>query len=170
MDLKRICTLYCVCNFSHKIHVDPSMLNQAYYTDVPDCLRDMNGWCSPFYVGCFTYEKMFEYRLHIFRFCFVYVSRNLDVIFDLDLDFETHIKNIIKTYFYHLNIAKVQPFLAQADTERLMHAFITSRLDYCITRFCLVYQKKPLVNYKQYRMQQRESSLKQDGERTSHQY
>jgi len=25
----------------------------------------------------------------------------------------------------------VQPFLAQADTERLMHEFITSRLDYC---------------------------------------
>ena len=56
----------------------------------------------------------------------------LGVIFDSDLNFETHIKNIIKTYFYHLrNIAKVQPFLAQADTERLMHAFITSRLDYC---------------------------------------
>ncbi|MCI5136711.1 MAG: hypothetical protein D3920_16960 [Candidatus Electrothrix sp. AW2] len=59
-------------------------------------------------------------------------ARNLGVILDSDLNFETHIKNIIKTSFYHLrNIAKVQPFLAQADTERLMHAFITSRLDYC---------------------------------------
>ena len=51
--------------------------------------------------------------------------------FDSDLNFETHIKNIIQTSFYHLkNTAKVQPFLSQADTERLMHAFITSRLDY----------------------------------------
>src|SRR4029434_542678 len=59
-------------------------------------------------------------------------ARNLGVIFDSDLNFESHIKNIIKTSFYHLrNIAKVQPFLAQADTERLMHALITSRLDYC---------------------------------------
>src|SRR4029434_4279009 len=59
-------------------------------------------------------------------------ARNLGVILDSDLNFETHIKNIIKTSFYHLrNIAKVQPFLAQADTERLMHAFITSRPDYC---------------------------------------
>src|SRR4029434_4984512 len=49
-------------------------------------------------------------------------ARNLGVILDSDLNFETHIKNIIKTSFYHLrNIAKVQPFLAQADTERLMH-------------------------------------------------
>ena len=45
-------------------------------------------------------------------------ARNLGVIFDSDLNFETHIKNMIKISFYHLrNIAKVQPFLAQADTK-----------------------------------------------------
>ena len=45
-------------------------------------------------------------------------ARNLGVILDSDLNFETHIKNIIKTPFYHLrNIAKVQPFLAQADRK-----------------------------------------------------
>ena len=61
-------------------------------------------------------------------------ARNLGVILGviLDQNFETHIKNIIKTSFYHLsNIKKVQKFLSQAGTERLMHAFITSRLDYC---------------------------------------
>jgi hypothetical protein len=30
-----------------------------------------------------------------------------------------------------MNIAKVRPFLSQADTARLIYAFITSRLDYC---------------------------------------
>ena len=61
-----------------------------------------------------------------------YQARNLGVIFDADLNLENHIKKIIKRSFHHLrNIAKVQPFLSQADTERLMHAFITSRLDYC---------------------------------------
>ena len=46
-----------------------------------------------------------------------------------DFNFENHIKNI--TSFYHLrNIATVTPCLSQGDTERLMHAFITSRLDY----------------------------------------
>ena len=37
-----------------------------------------------------------------------------------------------KIAFYHLrNIAKVRLFLSLADTEKLIHAFITSRLDYC---------------------------------------
>ncbi len=37
-----------------------------------------------------------------------------------------------KNGFYHLkNIAKVRPFLSQANTETLIHAFITCRIDYC---------------------------------------
>jgi hypothetical protein len=43
---------------------------------------------------------------------------------------ESHIRNVTKIAFYHLrNIAKMRPFLS--DTERLIHAFITSRLDFC---------------------------------------
>ena len=58
--------------------------------------------------------------------------KNLGVIFDSDLSFETHIRNIIKKVFYQLkDIARVQPFLSQANTETLMHAFITCRIDYC---------------------------------------
>ena len=54
------------------------------------------------------------------------------VILDSELNFKSHIRNVTKIGFYDLrNIAKVQPFLSQADTERLIHAFITSRLDYC---------------------------------------
>lgn len=34
--------------------------------------------------------------------------------------------------FYHLhNVAKVHHFLSQSDGERLLHVFISSRLDYC---------------------------------------
>ena len=45
---------------------------------------------------------------------------------------EAHIRNVTKLSFYHLrNISKVKPFLSQSDTERLMHCFISSRLDYC---------------------------------------
>ena len=58
--------------------------------------------------------------------------RNLGVIFDSELNFIPHIKNLTKIGFYHLkNIARVRPFLSQASTEVLMHAFISSRLDYC---------------------------------------
>ena len=53
---------------------------------------------------------------------------NLGVI----TDSECHIRNMTKVSFYHLrNIARVRPFLFQIDTEKLTHAFISSRLDYC---------------------------------------
>ena len=58
--------------------------------------------------------------------------RNLGVIFDQDMSFNAHIKQICKTDFFHLcNISKVRNILSQSDAEKLVHAFITSRLDYC---------------------------------------
>ena len=58
--------------------------------------------------------------------------KNLGVIFDSELTFIPHIKNITKIGFYHLkNIARIRPVLSRANTEILMHAFISSRLDYC---------------------------------------
>uniref|UniRef100_A0A3B3I2H5 Reverse transcriptase domain-containing protein n=1 Tax=Oryzias latipes TaxID=8090 RepID=A0A3B3I2H5_ORYLA len=58
--------------------------------------------------------------------------RNLGVLFDSELNFTPHIRNVVKIGFYHLkNIARVRPFLSLASTEVLMHAFIFSRLDYC---------------------------------------
>ena len=61
---------------------------------------------------------------------------NLGVILDADLTFQRHISNISKTAFYHLrNISKVRCFLSQSDSEMLVHAFISSRLDYCNALF-----------------------------------
>ena len=57
--------------------------------------------------------------------------QNLGVIFDSELSFIPHIKNISKIGFNHLkNIARVHPFLSQASTEVLMHAFISCCVDY----------------------------------------
>ncbi len=62
--------------------------------------------------------------------------RNLGVIFDGDLNFQKHISCISKTAFYHLrNISKVRSLLSVSDSERLVHAFISSRLDYCNALF-----------------------------------
>jgi len=62
--------------------------------------------------------------------------RNLGVIFDPQLRFESHIKHISKTAFYHLrNAARLEPFLSFADSESLIHAFIIARLDYCNALF-----------------------------------
>nr|XP_033957654.1 uncharacterized protein LOC117460383 [Pseudochaenichthys georgianus] len=58
--------------------------------------------------------------------------RNLGVIFDQDLSFNAHIKSISRTAYFHLrNIAKIRHILPQNDAEKLVHAFVTSRLDYC---------------------------------------
>ncbi len=54
------------------------------------------------------------------------------VILDSNLSFENHISHVTKTAFFHLrNIAKLQNKLTVSDAERLVHAFMTSRLDYC---------------------------------------
>uniref|UniRef100_A0A3Q3NKS8 Uncharacterized protein n=1 Tax=Mastacembelus armatus TaxID=205130 RepID=A0A3Q3NKS8_9TELE len=58
--------------------------------------------------------------------------RNLGVIMDSDLNFNSHIKSITSSAFYHLkNIARIKGSMSKPDLERLIHAFISSRLDYC---------------------------------------
>ncbi|KAL1281377.1 hypothetical protein QQF64_000180, partial [Cirrhinus molitorella] len=58
--------------------------------------------------------------------------RNLGVLFDSNLSFEHHISSICKTAFFHLkNIAKLRPMLSKSNAEILIHAFMTSRIDYC---------------------------------------
>uniref|UniRef100_A0A673Y0T8 Reverse transcriptase domain-containing protein n=1 Tax=Salmo trutta TaxID=8032 RepID=A0A673Y0T8_SALTR len=58
--------------------------------------------------------------------------KDLGVTLDPDLSFEEHIKTASRTAFFHLrNIAKIRNFLSKNDAEKLIHAFVTSRLDYC---------------------------------------
>ena len=60
----------------------------------------------------------------------------LGVTLDVDLNFKKHISNTSKTAFYHLrNISKIRCLLTQSDSEKLIHAFISSRLDYCNSIF-----------------------------------
>lgn len=60
--------------------------------------------------------------------------KNLNVVFNSDLSFvplSSLVRNITKSAFYHLkNIARVRPFLSLANTETLIHAFITCRIYY----------------------------------------
>uniref|UniRef100_A0A8C1CZ15 Reverse transcriptase domain-containing protein n=1 Tax=Cyprinus carpio carpio TaxID=630221 RepID=A0A8C1CZ15_CYPCA len=58
--------------------------------------------------------------------------RNLGVLFDSNLSLESHVSSICKTAFFHLkNISKLRPMLSMSNAEMLIHAFMTSRLDYC---------------------------------------
>ena len=61
---------------------------------------------------------------------------NLGVTFDPHLTFENHIKQLCKKAFFHLrNISRLRPSLTFADAEKLVHAFVSSRLDYCNSLF-----------------------------------
>ncbi|XP_061896157.1 uncharacterized protein LOC133645328 isoform X1 [Entelurus aequoreus] len=56
--------------------------------------------------------------------------RNLGVILDNKLSFQHRVNHITRTAFFHLqNIARLRPSFSAAET--LIHAFITSTLDYC---------------------------------------
>ncbi|KAK5893970.1 hypothetical protein CesoFtcFv8_010712 [Champsocephalus esox] len=59
-------------------------------------------------------------------------ARNLGVILDSTLSYHSHVKSVTKPAFYHLrNIARLRPSLSESVAETLVHAFVTTRLDYC---------------------------------------
>ncbi len=72
-------------------------------------------------------------------YCYLLYSQNLGVILDSNLSYfhsylenQNHISNVTKTAFCHLrNIVKLRNILPVSDAEKLVHAFMTSRLDYC---------------------------------------
>ncbi len=68
--------------------------------------------------------------------------RNLGVIFDRAICFNSHVKFVVIHVFFHLR---------NIEMEMLVHAFISSRLDYCNVLYtCL---NKSSLEYKLYRMQ-----------------
>ena len=57
--------------------------------------------------------------------------RNIGALFDADLTMEDHVKKTCQTCYFHLrNIGKIRKFLNKEATESLVHALITSRLDW----------------------------------------
>ncbi len=58
--------------------------------------------------------------------------KNLGVILETGLSFSSHVKAVTKSTYYHLkDIARIRFFVSSQDLEKLVHAFITSRVDYC---------------------------------------
>lgn len=55
----------------------------------------------------------------------------MSAIFDPQLSFESDVSHIDKTSYYHLgSITRLRQLLSQQDAELLIHAFITTRLNY----------------------------------------
>ena len=58
--------------------------------------------------------------------------RNIGVWFDKTLLMKKHVNSVCKTAFYQLrHLATIRRFLSYQHFEILIHAFVTSRLDYC---------------------------------------
>ena len=59
-------------------------------------------------------------------------ARNLGAWFNSYMGMATHISKTCSSAFYYLyNIRHIRKYLSKEHTEQLIHAFITSRLDYC---------------------------------------
>ena len=58
--------------------------------------------------------------------------RNLGVLFDSTCSLEKHVNNICKGAYHQIrNIRMVRKYLDVESTKTLVHAYVTSRLDYC---------------------------------------
>lgn len=59
-------------------------------------------------------------------------ARNLGVIFDSGLTFHDHISKIVSLGFFHLrSIASIKKYVPTNSLAILVHAFISSRIDFC---------------------------------------
>ena len=58
--------------------------------------------------------------------------RDLGITLDSTLTLRTHINNICRSGSLSLHeLSKIRKFISQKDTERVVHTFISSKLDYC---------------------------------------
>lgn len=79
--------------------------------------------------------------------------KNLGVLFDESLSFSQHIKQCRKSSFFMLkNLSRIRNHFDQDSFETLIHAFISSKLDYCNSLFinlpnCTIKGLQAIQNY-----------------------
>ena len=62
--------------------------------------------------------------------------RLLSIQLDSSLTFDHHINNLVSECFYHLrNIGKIKRYLTDQEAQKLVHAFISSKIVYCNSLF-----------------------------------
>uniref|UniRef100_A0A669CP39 Reverse transcriptase domain-containing protein n=1 Tax=Oreochromis niloticus TaxID=8128 RepID=A0A669CP39_ORENI len=109
-----------------------------------DCLRDVKEWVSQNFLT--LNEKKTEIivfdrdtssgRLNdIFGPAASHLTdavRNLGVIMDSSFKLDKQVSSVVKSSFHQLRlISKAKSYIPYKDLEKLIHAFITTRLDYC---------------------------------------
>ncbi len=56
--------------------------------------------------------------------------KNLGEFFDSEIRFDRQVNSVVKTSFF-LKLSKLKSILSYKDLEIVLHAFISTRLDYC---------------------------------------
>lgn len=113
-------------------------------TKLLDCLNDVKQWLGKNFLhlndsktecilfGTSPLSSTFAENSGILAPSFKTHIKNLGVMFDCRLKFDKQISSVVRTSFFQLRLlAKVKPFLNRQDLEKAIHAFISSRLDYC---------------------------------------
>ena len=81
-------------------------------------------------------EKLDMFRIGNYDIIPTDTVRNLGVLFQSDGGYSNQINAICKSAYYSLyRIGKIRSLLDQSCTEKLVHAFITSKIDYCNSLF-----------------------------------
>jgi len=85
--------------------------------------------CSPHYLNTF---KELTIKIGDTTINAAKKARNLGVIFDAHLDMKKHVTSVCQSAFFQLRkIGSIRKYLTDASVAQLIHAFVTSRLDYC---------------------------------------
>ena len=59
-------------------------------------------------------------------------ARNISVLYDTVMSMEHHVTAVCKAGFFYLqNISRIRKYISRHTAEIVLHAFITSRLDFC---------------------------------------
>ena len=107
------------------------------------CISDIKTWMSLSFLNLNdskTEVTVFGHHKHFSdcadalppSLCSKTVIKSLGVIFDSDFKFDRQIGYVVKSAFFQLRLlASVKPYLSPTDLEKVIHAFISSRLDYC---------------------------------------
>uniref|UniRef100_A0A3B3HFP9 Reverse transcriptase domain-containing protein n=1 Tax=Oryzias latipes TaxID=8090 RepID=A0A3B3HFP9_ORYLA len=130
-----------------QLYISTKSISSTTYFTLTRCLTDIKTWLEHNFlklncdktdmiiIGPKTITKSiqnFQLNFNNTTLSSSPVSRNLGFLFDTNLSLEQHVNQITRSACFHLkNIARLRSSLSFAAAETLIHAFITSRLDYC---------------------------------------
>ena len=122
VDYARLRVENCVADICHWMHVNELKLNH----DKTEIMLIYSKYRTR---PLFSYFSMGNERLTTTA-----KVMTLGVVFDENMLFDAHVSDICRSSFYQLrNLSKIRKYLTQEPSEIAVHAFITSKLDYCST-------------------------------------